>query len=289
MALSRDKILAAVKKADSLPSVPDLIMQLEKELRKPHPSIAEVTKIIEQDPSLSANLLRITNSAFYRRTRETTTVRQAMMRLGFEEVRRMATAAVLVDGYKGFAGGNPKLYWGHCMAVSLACRAVAEFCTHEFSKDDIELVFTAGLLHDLGVLALYHLFPKEYAELMQTVLEKGGIAHDAEVNAWDIDHGEVGEVLTRRWKLPEPICQVARFHHRPWLCADEHRSLIWLVHISNFICNNQGYGRKESGFPDAFDHGAWDALGLSLNQVPEIIEKVQEEGERSATFINAFN
>ncbi len=288
MTVTRENILKAAKKVSDLPSFPDVVVRLEHELGKHMPSLREVARIVEQDPMLSAQFLRVANSAYYSRVKATTSIAGAVNRLGFIEARKLAIATALIDRYKQHGGERPDLFWGHSLAVALATRAVSSFSTKELSEETMESSFAAGLLHDLGILVLLHIFPKEYEELTQEIRNQGGIASDIERSNWGVDHGEVGEVLAKQWKLPDAICQVIRYHHQPWLADPEHRTLVQLVHLSNFICNNQGFGRREAGFPDSFDHAAWDSLGLSLEQVPEITEKVSEEGERSTLFVKAF-
>jgi two-component system cell cycle response regulator len=288
MTLSREHIIDAVKRTRNLPSIPDLVLRLEEELRKSQPSIDEMTKIIEQDPSLSLRILSVANSAFYRRGKEASSVRQAMVRLGFMEVRRLAVAAVLVDNYKNFSGGSPKLFWGHSVAVAYATRTIAGFCAAKLDPQLVESSFTVGLLHDLGVLVLQMLYPTEYQELTGKQLLEGGDISDKEFEAWGIDHGEVASILMQRWELPSAICEVIQHHHHPWSCPLLNKSMAQLVHIADFICNNQGFGRRLQVLPGTFDESAWDSLGLSLERVPEIIEKVKEEGERSQVFMGAF-
>ena len=288
MTLSRDRIIEAVRRTRNLPSVPDLVLRLEEELRRRQPSINEVTSIIEQDPSLSLRILSVANSAFYRRGREATSVKQAMVRLGFMEVRRLAVAVVLIDNYKNASSESPGLFWGHSLATAFATKVVASFCRTKLDPQMVEASFTIGLLHDLGVLVLQTLFPKEYRALSEQLNDVGGEISKLELANWQIDHGEVGAVLMRRWELPETMCEAVQYHHQPWKSVAEDKNSVYLVHLADFICNNQGFGRRTQTLPVSFDETAWDALGLSLNRVPEIIEKVREEGERSQVFMGAF-
>jgi HD-like signal output (HDOD) protein len=288
MQLTRGQIIEAVQQTTNLPSFPDVVLKLQEELRRSEPSIARVGQIVEQDPALSARFLKVANSAYYSRIQKTTSIQHAVTRLGLEEARLLAMATGLVGQFGDFFRGDPQRFWVHSLAVALSVRIVVELGSKKISKELADSAVTGGLLHDLGVLILLHLFPKQYGELTKRVLEEGGVPIDAEYEQWGTDHGEVGEVLALRWGLPEPICQAIRYHHSPWAASPTHRLLVQLVHISDFVCNNQGFGRAESGFPEKFDQGAWDAIGLDLNQVPEIIQKVQDEGQRSAVFMGSF-
>jgi len=288
MELTRERIIEAVEKTTTLPSFPEVVLRLQEELGKSEPSVLRVGQIVEQDPALSARFLKVANSAYYSRTQKTSSIQQSVTRLGLEEARLLALATALVSQFGGFGGGNPQRFWGHSLAVALSVRIMVDLGTAKISKGEADSCFSGGLLHDLGVLILYHLFPEEYAGLAKKVREEGGVPSNVEREWWGTDHGEVGEVLARRWKLPETICEVICHHHSPWAAAPQHRPLVQLVHLSDFVCNNQGFGRAESGFPEEFDQGAWEALGLDLNQVPEIIEKVRKEGQRSEVFMEAF-
>ena len=291
MTITRTQIIEALNQQTSLPSIPDLVIRLEAELRSEEPSMNDIAEIIEQDPALSLRLLSVANSAFYRRGREVSTVRQAMSRLGFEEIRRLAVAAVLVNSYKDLGKENPTLFWGHSLAVAFATKAVAGFCSVPLLQDAVTASFTCGLLHDVGILALNQLFSREYQELRGKRVLEGGDINRLETETFGIDHGEVGGELMRQWELPEQMCKVVTLHHRPWECdpADtETFQIVQLIHISDFICNNQGYGRRRQILPDAFEDSAWNALGLSLDHVPDIINMVRVEGERSQVFMNAF-
>ena len=291
MAISRDQIMAAVSTQKSLPSVPDLVIRLEAELRKDEPSVDEVAKLMEQDPALSLKVLSVANSAFYSRGKAAATVRQAMMRLGFSEIRRMAVAALVVDNYRDFSGGSPALFWGHSLAVAFATRAVAEFCSCELTDDAVEAAFTCGLLHDLGIMAMGQLFPAEHQTLVARHLRDGGDFCDLEIDEFGIDHGEVGALMMRNWSLPDELVEVVAHHHSPWMIAPDNvmrLHLTQLVHLSDFICNNQGYGRRRQVLPASFDESAWESLGLTLDAVPGIIARVREEGGRSEVFMKAF-
>jgi len=204
--------------------------------------------------------------------------------LGLAEVRRLALASAVVGRYKEVGSRDPKAFWIHSIAVALATQITANIAAERLTQAHVDGAYVAGLLHDLGVLAMVQLFPEAYQAVTAEVAETGAPAWEVEVREFGIHHGEVGAILAERWELPEPVRSAIHHHHQPWLADDDHRKLVQLVHFANFACSNQGFDRLETGFPMGFDDGAWEGLGLTLEQVPEIIDQVKIQGERSEVF-----
>lgn len=290
MELDRATIIGAVREATGLPSFPEVATRLEQELARTDCSMHRVQKIIEQDPGLVAKILQVANSALYpRMSGQTVAIGDAVMRLGQSELKRIAVTAAVFDRFRGYGSVDETRFWLHSLSVALASRAITAFTTARLTEAARDAAFTAGLLHDIGALVLHDLFPEACDALLLELEECGGLAGDLERQRWGMDHGEAGAVLAERWGLPDTIVEVIRHHHHPWQSSAEHRTLVQLVHMANFVCTNQGYGRREGGFPDSFDHGAWDALGMSLERVPAIIEAVRAEGEHSVVFASALS
>jgi HD-like signal output (HDOD) protein len=283
MALTRERILDAVRRTRDLPTLPDVAFRISEEIRKPDAATPAVAKIVENDPTLAARFLKIANSAFYRRAKPTTTIAGAIQRLGFVETRRVALATTLIAQFGAFGNRAPDQFWKHSVAVALACRTLAKISTAPLTEEEVESAYTAGLLHDLGALVVCHLFPEEAAALAARIDGEGRDASLVEMEEWGTDHGEVGFALATSWGLPKDIAAAIHLHHRPWQAAAGQRRSVQLVHIANFACNNRGISRADSGVASEFDAGSWQALELSVEQIPEIIELTLEEGTRSET------
>jgi putative nucleotidyltransferase with HDIG domain len=281
MELTRAIILERIRKAKKLPAYPEVILKVEEELARPEPRPNVLARIIEQDPAVVARLLRVANSALHGSNTTITQVQQAVLRLGLSQTHRLAVACAVAEEWKSVNGLDRAGFWGHALAVALASRAICELSPAALPNSVTDAAYVAGLLHDIGALVLGHLFPNEYRQLAQELAEVGGPSVTLERSLWEIDHSEAGAVLAQGWRLPSSIVDVIRNHHTPWLAAHEHRALVDVVHIADFVCNNQGFGRADAGFPDAFDAGSWDALMLSLEQVPLIISRVRQQGEES--------
>lgn len=283
--MTRERLARAIREADGFPSFPEVVLSFDAEMRKPEPSLQVLAAIVEQDPPLAAGVLRVANSAAQGASREMTSIRAAVVRLGLRELRRLVLTTAIYRRFSSYGGTNPKQFWLHSVLTAMLTRAIVRRSTCGFGEDAIEMAFTAGLLHDIGVLVLAYLVPDEYAELAALVRSEGGLLNERELERWSIDHGEAGELLAISWQLPMPIAQVVRYHHAPWAADPAHRTLVQVVHLANFVSNNQGFGRSEEGFPESFDHGAWQALGLTLEAIPALIDEVREEGSRSENLL----
>ncbi len=285
MTLERSLILKKVRQIDDLPAFPEVVTELEREFANPNVSFKRVAKIVEYDPSLSARFLKVANSVFYKGVKEVSNISDAVIRLGLAEVKKIALAIAVVQRYGQFGGKSPQQFWQHCITVAMSTKVIMEMSTADFDEEEKATAFSGGLLHDIGYLALFLQFPTESAELSLKVQEEGGSMWEEELTQWGISHAEVGLELAKLWKLPDNLQQVIGYHHQPWKADEEHRVLAQIVHLANFICNNQGFSRVEEGFPDSFDHSSWEALGMNIDDVPEIIAKTLEEGNSSNSFM----
>jgi HD-like signal output (HDOD) protein len=286
--ITRKDVLTALESADQLPPFPDVVIRVEKELSRPDASINKLVGLLEQDMTLVAQLIRVANSAFHASKSRITTVREAALRLGMRELRRIVYTAAFVGRYRNTGGARSERFWCHSLAVAMASRAVCKFCKQPISPEAHEAAYVAGLLHDLGALALLHWFEAECAETVVATREQGGTTSECEFARWGIDHAEVGGLLAKRWQLPRLIQQGIRYHHQPWLADPADRTVVRLVHIADFVCSNQGFSRDETGLPNWFDSDAWDSLGLSLDDSQSIIDEVRTDGENSVVLAKAL-
>lgn len=286
--IARNDILAALERADQLPPFPEVVIRLERELSNPDVSLDRIVRLLEKDVALVAQLMRVANSAYYSGISRLSSVKDAAIRLGTQELRRIVYSATVIGRYRQLCHVDADRFWSHSLTVAMTARVVSEFSKRPIPRAVQEASYVAGLLHDLGAIALMHWFPKEYAETTIDVREHGGTASEYELTHWGMEHGEVGGLLAESWHLPMGVQQAIACHHQPWLAGPSERELVYLVHIADFICTNQGYGRDDYGFPRWFDPNAWDSLGLSLDEASAIIQKVRAQAEKSSVLVKVL-
>jgi HD-like signal output (HDOD) protein len=186
-------------------------------------SLPRIVNLLRTDPVLTLGLLRIANSALFSGGREITDVVHAVAFLGLDLVRSLAAAAATRALIDERHGRLMLACWRHSLATALTCKRLSGFAGLE-----PERCYTAGLIHDVGQLAMLRVLP-EYEQVIVGALERGEKLTDAERTAFGIHHGEAGQWLLSRWQCPLELQNVAAFHENPLSGPSFDRNLIRLV------------------------------------------------------------
>jgi HD-like signal output (HDOD) protein len=289
----RDILESRLRKIAYLPTMPQVLFKVEEALRDEKSAGTRIGAIVSQDPALTASVLRVANSIVYRGRTSTpiSSVPQAVGRLGFNEVKRICMSSALIRAFEGFGKGIDHVeFWRHCVTVGMATRI---FLQHSRdlalqAGDAADDAFTAGLLHDVGMLVMDQFFPEQFAQVRAQAESSGAPLAAAENKVLGIQHGEIGGILLATWRLPTRVVDAVSWHHDPDRAAPDHRTVAQMVHLADFMCVNQSIGDTLEGFYDDFSSGAWHDLGLSADQVPQMLEDLKEESERSDVLGGAF-
>ncbi len=289
----REKIESRLNKIAYLPTMPEVLFKIEEALRDENSAAQQIGAIVSRDPALTASVLRVANSVVFRGplSKRIASVRQAVARLGFNEVRRICLSSALIRAFEGFGKGIDHVeFWRHCLTVGLATRIFrrASRDTNLLADKEADDAFVAGLLHDVGMLVLDQFFPQQFAQIRKQAEANGIPLVAAESQVLGIHHGEIGGVLLASWRLPEAVVDAITWHHDPDRAAARNRTVAQMVHLADFICVNQSIGDTLEGFYDDFSPGAWHDLGLSADQVPQMLEDLKVEAERSDVLGGAF-
>ena len=253
-----------------LPSLPTVVLKVLQTFQQENPDIDVLVHEIGQDQALATRVLRLANSPFYGLQTKVGTLSDAMTVLGFRNVRA-AVAGVAVmrcfahNNYPGFDAAS---FWNHCTAVALASRAIARVC-----KQPEELAFTAGLVHDIGALALLTGFPNEMAEVLAYLKSHDCLLREAERDVLGLDHATVGDALLRHWHFPEPICQAVLGHHD----ADAVGGLADVVHVADAVVHAMAAVETTEGRVPHLSDVPFNRLGLSVGKLKQVMVEVARD------------
>lgn len=226
-------------------------------------NITQLAAQISQEQAIVVRTLRVANSPFYGLSRQVDNLESAIIILGFRTIRNIAFGVSLTHAFqsKNTSVFHQHAFWQHAIAVACAARQLARL-----KNQNAEMAFTAGLLHNIGKLALACVFPEEYQAV--ATYQK---AHDvpfltAEKMLLGFDHAEIGANLTKTWNLPASLIDVVAFCHAPSQAIKERSisAVTDIIHIARAIIAVLYWTEKkpEHAAVPPLDAGAWARLSL---------------------------
>lgn len=261
----------------SLPAFHPAGVKLLRVVQDKEANYDEMQRLIESDPSLTASVLRMANSALFGAPRVISTVRRALVMLGLRHIRSLVVMSCTRQLMQEQLGA-PKdedlarealgVLWRHSLAVGLVARRLAEHRRHGVEPDE---AFVAGVLHDIGKIVMIVHFPVEYRMVLEGVAEGGQAFHPLERETFGFHHGHVGYVLAQRWGFPQVLADVIRKHHRPAMEAP----LGSLVALANALCQRPGMSFEGRAVPPELESLAAE-LGFDLALLEADMLKVEE-------------
>lgn len=271
-------VTEAVARLEELPTLPLVAMKILELAHDPKTSAVELSEVISSDQSLSAQLLKVANSAHYGFSRQITTVEDSVIMLGFNEVRNVALATKAFSLFaKGSAGYDRRLLWRHSLAAAMATEHAGRTL-----KLDIESAFVAGLLHDFGKVAFDVLYPEAFQAAVEYAIRERVPLHDAERETMGVDHAEAGALLAQRWNLPDDVVRAIQFHHHPEQKASPAGGISLtanLAAVGNQLAYMAGFGDCERVPEPPYPKYAAEILGFTNAIRDEIVGSLKQSGD----------
>jgi len=264
-------------KVEAFPGMPATAAKLLPLLDDPDSTPAEVENIVKYDPGLTANILKLTNSAYFGIPTKVSSIKQAVILLGWKRLMQVVTTICMsplmkkpIPGYDLRSGE----LWRHSIAVSVA----AELLVKALKISDADEVFTAALLHDVGKLILGS-FVKNELEQIRAMVAKGITFDVAESMVLGTNHAEVGGQILHKWSFPVELVNAVRWHHDPDSCENSC-ILSDIVHVANAVGLMTGFGKGEEGIDIEPFGPVVDRLGLKANHLEAIAQQTLQELEK---------
>ncbi|HSD94386.1 MAG TPA: HDOD domain-containing protein [Syntrophales bacterium] len=262
------QFLSRIEAARNLPTLPQVLLKLIEACRDEEKTIRDIAQIIGGDSALSARILGIVNSPFYRRAEKIVRLDDALFQLGRDAVRSIAISASIHQVFSRVNGQslfNMKLYWHHALLCAVLARRLAEKASFKAP----ELAFLSGILHDVGRLVLWVNFPDEYGKVLQAARNQSETLLEGELRM-GITHTEVGSWLLTRWGLDAFTADAARYHHEPLERIHNAFPLIKIIYASNLL----------SDMPES-DFSRYKVIrelfGISFTDITEMLSAAREE------------
>jgi HD-like signal output (HDOD) protein len=249
----------------SLPSAPKVVEDLIGSFDDPNVTVEEIAKKLANDPVLSAKLLRLANSAYYHVSREIGTVDDAVKMLGFVTVRTLVISAGLVSGFKTVPGMDLRQFWRYNLHTAVAAKWLAKQ-----AKENMDIAFTIGMMHSIGQLVLHAALPIQAQEIDAECPALGHGRRAAERAVLGYDFGDVGALLSIRWKFPDVFASTIRTAGDP-LAEPQPGRLAAVIHLAAWRARvaelNPTADELEASYPFAVEQ----LLGLAPRTLLDVM------------------
>ncbi len=269
-----------VERVKDIPTLPSVVMQINRVLQDDGASLESVVSIIEKDPSLTTKLLRLANSSYYGMSRDVRTVKEAVLILGLNTIRSIAMAVSVGKLFRGDSNGvlDAKELWFHSLYCAVASKGMMRHMGTVLAEEG----FICGLVHDIGKIVIALNLPEETKRVSRELLtEEGRSWWEAEEVVLGFNHADVGGLIARRWNFPEVYCRAIECHHSPGrnkADGDEPEiRLAYSLFEGDAVAKSPPTnGTEQEHEPDPT---ALQALGIEPGDYPGLLEKIREDFE----------
>ena len=250
-----DRILKSI---EHIPAFPATIQKVVDLLHDDDYRVADVVEVIGYDPAIAANILKISNSAYFGVRQKVRSIHDAVVYLGQQQlIRAVQTAGIskfYQRGGQGYVTRTTDL-WEHAVAVAI----MSQILSRRIRKREDPSLYTAALLHDIGKIILGEYVQQSFARISRRVNEGGCSFLEAEEEILGINHAQVGGWIASHWHFPAEIKEAIAHHHRPDLLVQEDKTTVWLVYLADQACLMLGL----DGGADGLAHkGLEEVMGL---------------------------
>ena len=258
--ISADALRRRIGDLGALPAMPSVLQSLTECLSSnaENVNIERVVELISYDKSLASQVLRMADSALFRRRVEVASLREGVLSLGIWRIRDLAYSctlpALLGKSKEGIA---PTVFWRHALGTALVSQHLAQ----RLAVPNVEKFYLAGLLHDLGILVNSILFPQQFPAVLKLAETSETPLYEVEMQELGFSHCESGRILAEHWRLPEDISGAIEFHHHPPMDVP-YTDLACTIYLADLLCRLRGlgYGYYEAREFDLAAEPSWQVL-----------------------------
>lgn len=263
-----------------LPSLPTIFFEINAASQNPRFSGKDIADIVSKDPSLSATLLRIINSAFYGFSEPVESLPYAAMALGSRQVCFLALGITVINYFKGMPSGsiNMDSFWRH----SVACGITAQTLASHVKGVNGERLFIGGLLHDIGRLVFYSAYPDASVTAFAQTGKLKLMLYQVEPKYFGVTHARFGALLAKKWNFSLDIAKLVAHHHDNFKAKPDRE--VAAVYFANWLVNALRIGSAGDLYLPKLNMAAWQALEFSPSGLAHVIRQVDRQTTEAVRF-----
>ncbi|MCX7856729.1 MAG: HDOD domain-containing protein [Deltaproteobacteria bacterium] len=265
-----------IENLNNLPTIPAVLKKIIKLLENPKTSLSDIGNFVTSDPALTTKVLKMVNSPVYGFPGRISSVSQALVLLGLNVTKGLLLGVSVFElMHKTMTG-----LWEHSLACAICSKVIAK----DLNLKDPEEVSIAGLLHDIGKVALALEVPEYYQGLMEEAKKKRIPLFQVEDEHFSFTHAQAGGWMTRKWNFPRTLVDVIEYHHSPSLSkvVPDHCAV---VHVADVIVKARGFGYAGDFTVPPVNPAIWEKLQLNEEKILHILKRLDEDlAESEGTF-----
>lgn len=261
------KLETLFDKLHELPTIPKVAQELILQFDDPKTHIDSLARNIERDPVIAAKVLRLANSVRFHGTRDSTSIDDAAMRVGFNTLRTLVLASAMTGAFRTNAAFDLKQFWRHSFEVASICRLLARQ-----RGVDPDTAFTCGMMHNLGELLIQTGAP-EYASRLRTTVSSAAHAAD-ETLQLGFGYPEVGAELARRWLLPQIIQDAIAYQAKPRQAPEGDQMALLVAQAAHIADAIERFGGAGEAAREAVEGPLMEGIDLDqlFEALPEVVQ-----------------
>jgi putative nucleotidyltransferase with HDIG domain len=277
------------KDISDLPTIPVIVSKVVSMLDNHEADPDEIADLILSDQVLAARVIRVVNSPLFRTNNAITSIKRALLYIGFKSVREMILTSYFVEGFKHKDQPfDMKMFWMHSFSVGAISRRIARIVDYQ----DIEKAYLVGILHDIGKVFLGHYCKELYGQMLTSIRNTSFTTYEAEAEFFETTHCEVGLCLAQRWNFPPDYCDVISHHHTSEM-ATEDPLLTAIVTLADFYCLSHVTADSvaQASIPGRSEENAWNEFQLNATEplassLEHFLSELDEEYEAICNEVN---
>lgn len=256
----------------NLPTLPVALEEARRMVEAPNTTISQLAEVIGRDQVLSGKVLKMVNSPTYGFPGRIASIQNALVLLGFNVIKSLIISTLVFDSM----AGSMMPLWRHSVGCSQACSELGRL----LNMKNVDELFVAGLLHDIGKVITAVQLPEAHAQIQLLVHEEELLYHDAEIRVLGLDHARIAAWLAQHWNLPATLRSALTYHHRP-MSNQNFLAVNCVVHTGNFLVRLLEFG---SGGDDNVPHlepHVLKHLGLNQQKLIRLVDALGEKFEQT--------
>lgn len=270
-----EKLQQLVQTIRDLPALPEVVVRVMRMAEDPRSDAQGIARVIATDQAMAARVLKLANSAFYGLPRRVSTLSEAVVILGFRTIKNLAIAASTFELLNREVAG----YWlqrGELWRHSLACAIGAQLIARRAQLPVSEEAFVAGLLHDIGKVAINLFVREQFDQIMERALQDRIPFVEAEQAILGFNHAMAGGLIAEKWNLPPQLVSVIKYHHQPSSSPDKD-PMISVVHLADLLSITMGIGIGGDGLYYTLEEGTLAMFALEQTDIDELCEQIVDQ------------